>query len=299
MIPNKLEDWDYNVIKELVGKGFFETDRFDLKEDVPRSKDIKGKERLEKTVCAFANTEGGFLIFGIKDNKSFSTEKRIIGIDSNRDFPREVGDRIVNMEPQVYYTFRNPPIKIPEDKKVIHVLEVPKSPGRPHMTSKREFYYRTNRGNIPMSYQQIKDSFLEEEKRMEKLRLLFNELLKNRAYARELLVPITEIKKQIPIGFLDSNILQLILLDGHYIIKDKELIKKLSFITEKIRVVDQELKMIQNVLASVGSSRKKNKIANEAIGKEANQLISLINESLKILTEKYGFSESESPYINK
>ena len=101
---------------------------------------------MEKTVCAFANTEGGFLIFGIKDNRELSLAERIIGIDPKRDFPREFGDKIRDkIDPPVYFEFKNPPIKIPNSTNVIHVIKIPQSSERPHMVvHDRRFYYRTN-----------------------------------------------------------------------------------------------------------------------------------------------------------
>lgn len=297
MIPRNLNDWNFEVIKKLVGQGWFETDTFDIKENIPHKNDINGRQRLENSTCAFANTDGGFLLFGIKDNKSLSVEERIVGIEQKRDFPREIGDKIRNVEPLIYYNFKNPPIKIPSNKNVIHVIEIPKSPKRPHMTSKREFYYRTNRGNVQMNYQQIKESFLEEEKRMEKLKLIFNELIKNKLYAKQMIVPTYGIKKNAPIGFLDSNVLQILLLDAEHVIKEKETIKKLTIITEKIRIIDQELKMAQIKIFSSGVSRKSIKELNEAFNIEVQQLELMINDMLCILKEQYGLDERISPLV--
>ncbi len=66
MIPNSLDDWDFQLVEKLVKDGLFETDKFDFKERIPHKNDRSGKARLEKSACAFANTEGGFLVFGIK-----------------------------------------------------------------------------------------------------------------------------------------------------------------------------------------------------------------------------------------
>jgi predicted HTH transcriptional regulator len=42
---------------------------FDFKAMLPHSKDTEGKGRLRRDVAAFANSNGGFLVFGVKDNK--------------------------------------------------------------------------------------------------------------------------------------------------------------------------------------------------------------------------------------
>lgn len=299
MIPNKLKDWNFGIVRKLIEEGLFETEKFDFKKDIPHKNDNIGKERLEKSVCAFANTEGGFLIFGIKDDKSLSVDERIIGIDPKRDFPREIGDKIMNVEPLIYYDFKNPPLHIPKNEEIIHIIEIPKSTNRPHITSKKEFYYRTNKGNVPMNYHQIKNSFVYEERRKEKLKLLIGELLKNKEYAKLAIVPQVEIKKRIALSFLDQNVLQYILIDAENIIEDKKIINKLMFIKEKIRILNEEMRLVQMKWVSGGGiSKKKLRIVNEQINKEARLLIQWIDELLEILGNKYDELKSLMKFEN-
>ncbi|MCH7647559.1 MAG: ATP-binding protein [Thaumarchaeota archaeon] len=154
-IPSNVKDWNYKLVLELVNKGFYETDWFDFKENLP--------QKLEHTACSFANTNGGFLIFGIKDDKSLEPSERIVGLDPSIDFPRLFGDKIEHADPHVKYEFRNPPISIPNVNKVIHIIHVPASKNGPHMTSDYHFLYRTNKGNQMMTREQLKEAFLEKE----------------------------------------------------------------------------------------------------------------------------------------
>ncbi len=77
--PRTLEEWNYDIIKELVDKDYFETEFFDFKADLQPAPD------QEKIVCAFANTIGGFLIFGVRD---INKPDRIIGIGRKRDMSK-------------------------------------------------------------------------------------------------------------------------------------------------------------------------------------------------------------------
>lgn len=285
MIPHELKEWDYALIKELVNRGFFETDKFDFKKDLP--------ENLEKSVCAFANTEGGFLIFGIKDDRSISDEERIIGIGPTRDFPREFGDKIINTEPHIYYSFKNPPINIPNSKNVIHVVKISQSPERPHMTSKQDFYYRTNRGNVPMSYQQIKESFLNEEQRRQKLRLLFIELLSNKEQATSMVISKERIKDSYSLVTLDSSVLQTLLIDTYpIIIGEEELIRLLVTMRERIKVINNKIRIFYSQVSLPLSGKEEIvKSHNEYINQRVQQLIPLLDRSLKILEERYGLAD--------
>ena len=53
MIPEKLEDWNLDVIEELCQKNFNESDRHDFKFN------LSDADNLTKISCAFANTKGG------------------------------------------------------------------------------------------------------------------------------------------------------------------------------------------------------------------------------------------------
>ena len=290
MIPNTLVDWNYHLVERLVKDGFFETDRFDLKEDIPHKKDKNDKERLEKSVCAFANTEGGFLVFGIKDDRSLSHKDRIVGIDSNRDFPREFGDKIANIEPHLYYEFRNPAISVPVASNIVHIVKIDQSPERPHWTGKRELYFRTNKGNELMSYQQVKDSFLGEEQRRQKLRLLFIELLANREQCDVVTTSEEKISDYYSLVTLDSSMLQSLLVDTYpMIIKEIELVRLLISIREQINVMNSKTRIFHSQVSLPLSNKSQIvKEHNEFINGRAQGLIPMFEKALDILKEKYG-----------
>lgn len=152
MIPNKLDDWNFDIINDLINKNIGEGDRHDFKHNLPQS-DI-----LTKIACAFANTFGGFIIFGINEiGKYFS----IYGIENNKELQHEFGQK-TRVDPQIFYS--SPKIiKIPGSSKIIAIFHIPLSPMRPHLlldTNKRIFWKRTNRGNEQMTYEEIRMSFL-------------------------------------------------------------------------------------------------------------------------------------------
>jgi hypothetical protein len=94
----------------------------------------------------------------------------------------------VEISPTVYFDFRNPPIDIPGKNTVLFVVHVLQSSDRPHMkTDVGRFYYRTNKGNEFMSYQQVKEAFLRYEERRNKLSLLYIEILSNMTIAQEIM----------------------------------------------------------------------------------------------------------------
>jgi predicted HTH transcriptional regulator len=77
-IPVRLEDWTLGTIKGLLKAGAFENEAFDFKEQLPMPSDKEGKHRLRKSIAAFANSGGGFLIYGIKDDRELSVYRLMI-----------------------------------------------------------------------------------------------------------------------------------------------------------------------------------------------------------------------------
>jgi predicted HTH transcriptional regulator len=175
MIPQQLSDWSIESISEILITGRFETETFDFKEKLPDSKDEKAKERLRKTCCAFANSDGAFIVFGILDDKSKPPEKRLVGLSPNNDFPEHFGNYPRSCAPSIYWTFLNPPLPLP-DGNILHIVHIPKSWKAPHATGDSDngwnFTKRTNKGNEGMGIEEIRSGFLGYYEKRLKLQLL-------------------------------------------------------------------------------------------------------------------------------
>ncbi len=69
-LPRTLEELDYPTIRRLVIDGYYETDTFEFKPSLkPEFGDQKRRdeynERILNSASAFANTYGGFMVFGL------------------------------------------------------------------------------------------------------------------------------------------------------------------------------------------------------------------------------------------
>jgi hypothetical protein len=179
MIPETLDGWTLEVVRALVEQGVFETDRFDFKEMLPHSKDDEAKRRLRRDIAAFANSAGGFLVYGVKNDKGLPAADRIVGLLATHDFPEHFGNFPSACEPSVEWTFKNsPPIALGSDR-VIHVVHIATSPRRPHGVFEDQrwwFCKRTNKGTEAMTYEEIRLAFQDIENRRTKLALLSSEV---------------------------------------------------------------------------------------------------------------------------
>ena len=172
--PTSLNDWDFALVESLCKDGPDECSWYDFKEVLHPERGDKSKYNatLLKLACAFANSGGGFIVFGVTDSRD------IEGLSEDREFGKAFGDKMRSI-PALFY---HPPkaISVPGSDSYIYVVHVPKSPGRPHVPrasdDKAVFWKRTNKGCEPMTLEEIREGFMDYETRWDKLRLLALEL---------------------------------------------------------------------------------------------------------------------------
>lgn len=178
-IPEKVEEWTLDTVKEVVRKHEFEPGRFDYKAVLQPATRTSGPDHIpsiRRTVCSMANADGGFILFGVLDRRIMvhAPEERIVGIPLGRDLLKEFGDKINVIQPEVYFEATPAPIRLPDPAKCIFVVRVPTSPRRPHMVGTTGIFYRRgpNGAAVPMDYYEVRDQMLYTEERYRKVTLL-------------------------------------------------------------------------------------------------------------------------------
>lgn len=291
MIPEKLTDWSYEIVENMLTKGLFESELFDYKELLPDKSKQSEKLRLQKLCCAFANSIGGFIVFGVKDDKSLIAKDRIVGLDSSTDFPEHFGNYPKNCIPTIYWDFLNPPI-ILNDSKVLHVVQIPKSIGAPHAVGDNEkgwkFPKRTNKGTEGMSIEEVRHSFLGFYEKRFKLQLLLSELESIKDNANSwLITDEKDIEKTYSLVTFESRIIEAVISDSYTILaKHEKLLTELSEMRNQTRVANNKINIFFSIVGVPLTNKK-------ALVKEHNQfmhtksevIISLCDSALKKLKE--------------
>jgi ATP-dependent DNA helicase RecG len=102
---------------------------------------------LAASLVAFANTDGGQLIFGVNN------QKQLIGIDDP--------DRLVQLVDNVAFNSCDPPITVvqetvrDEQGRVVVIVNVPKGDQRPYRTQRGVYFVRTTSGRRQASRQEL------------------------------------------------------------------------------------------------------------------------------------------------
>jgi len=253
-LPETLDQWTLPVIEELLAQGYYENEFFDFKEMLPQSgrgNYVKGQVGLRKTCCAFANSNGGFLVFGIKDDATLPVPNRLVGFPPAEQFLVNFGNYPSQCIPSVRWKPKDSPIILPSGN-VLHVIQIEKSWNVPHCVEEREHYgpsqwycfmKRTNKGDEYMSYEEIRTAFLQYYEKRLKLQLLQAELRTIRESANGLMQT-----GQAPprLGEFSLIILETTLADTYTLIMNEA---ELLFILTQIRTLCWEVNTkIQSIL---------------------------------------------------
>jgi hypothetical protein len=241
MIPMKLSDWTIPIIEDLLTKGYHETEFYDFKEKLPHAKDDYGKLRLRKSCCSFANSAGGFLVFGIADKRTKTIEERLVGMGPSIDLPVLFGSYPKDCEPSIDWTFLDPPLKLPNGN-VIHVIQIARSWAGPHCCRSLKdqtaflFSKRTNQGDAAMSYEEVRAGFLGYYEKRLKLQLLIGELEAIRDSATRLVPPEEQRSENLSAEDFQLQVLESVLADTYTILADDpELLRLLAKIRTACR----------------------------------------------------------------
>lgn len=178
----RLEEIKLEDINSLIDSESYEDKQLDFKESLP-GESVRSKKNFLKDVTAFANTIGGDIIYGIKEEKG--KPKETIGIEnySFDKFKLRLESIIRDgVEPQIpRYDFTE--IEISQNKKIF-ILRIFQSISIPHyitlkLKDNERFFLRTSSGNSPMSYQEIKNSFLHAGNVLENIKKFRNDRINN------------------------------------------------------------------------------------------------------------------------
>ena len=153
MFGKNLDDVTYDDIAKLQEEKIDESDILDYKIDFQK------EDEIIKHVCAFANTRGGYLIFGIKASKDGGHPTEIRGMENNKIHKEKIENLMLsNIVPRLDIKIKT--IEVPDTKNSVLLVQIPDSYNKPHYNQKNnKFYKRYNFQSNEMTEQEIADSY--------------------------------------------------------------------------------------------------------------------------------------------
>ena len=153
----ELEEYKFSDLEDLINNEVEENLHLDYKSAGALSKEDKKKAEITKDVSAFANSDGGIIVYGIQevDNKpnSFSF------VDGNK-ITKEWLENIINIiQPRINSVDIFPIRHEGKLEETIYLVKIPKSDDAPHMAKDKKYYKRFNFCSEPMEDYEVKDLF--------------------------------------------------------------------------------------------------------------------------------------------
>lgn len=153
MINKSMEDISYEDIQLLLENKIDESDILDYKTEMVK------KESLMRHICAFANTRGGDIVFGVKESGRGGHPIEVHGIDTSNINKESIEQTVLsNLVPRL--DVKIIPIEIPNSTKSILLVRIPDSHLKPHQNNiNKKFYKRFQFESAEMTEQEICDCY--------------------------------------------------------------------------------------------------------------------------------------------
>jgi hypothetical protein len=148
-------------LQALRGKGTVESRRLEFKQELPRLDDETAKRKFLNGASAFANTEGGDVLFGVAEGERDAAAE-LVGVPSDglRDTIARLSDTLKGgIEPPMRVDFVDVPM---DESRSIVVMRVERSWRAPHSVRKGDsfrIYVRSDRGSRPLGESEIRSAY--------------------------------------------------------------------------------------------------------------------------------------------
>lgn len=174
LLNNKsLLDCDYDDFKDLIHNEVFRENQFldykeyfsflvlpkDTKKEIVESKIVE----FRNDVCSFANADGGYLIYGIKDNCGMAEEIKGIEISDRDKFELNIRNKlnpIMPKIPQLLFRFVN----VDKDHYIV-IIYIKHDDFAPyiHLEDQKNYkiYKRSGNGKTVINYTELKNMFIQ------------------------------------------------------------------------------------------------------------------------------------------
>ena len=153
MMRKNISDITYADIKFLLDNKIDESDVLDYKEK------MIDDQKLVKHVCAFANTRGGHIIFGVKESGDGGYPVEITGLDASKVNKERLEQIILsNAIPRLDVKIKS--LSIPDTEKSLLLIQIPDSHQKPHQSDiTKKFYKRFQFESAEMTESEVSDRY--------------------------------------------------------------------------------------------------------------------------------------------
>ncbi len=180
MIPRRLEEIEFTDLRMLIDNAVPESRTLEYKRELHGASSADRKEFCFD-LSAFANANGGDILFGVEEDQNTHVASALPGIDMAvaEASIRAMEQRLISgVTPRMRVEFRS--VELPNNRCVI-ISRIPPSPSAPHMTTIEgayRFCVRDGSGKHFMDVEELRMIFTEQATRIERMRRWVDQRLK-------------------------------------------------------------------------------------------------------------------------
>lgn len=155
---HKLEHYDFDIVKSFIDNSIEESINIEFKSAGALSRKDADKKEVSKDVAAFANSDGGIIIYGIEEKNHKADSFSFI---NGNVFTKEWLEQIIsstikrNIPELKIFPIRNNG-RIEES---IYVVQIPSSIEAPHLSRDKRFYKRAQFESVMMEEYEIRQLY--------------------------------------------------------------------------------------------------------------------------------------------
>lgn len=155
------EEYNIDDITALIDNEAEESVHLDFKAAGALSKDDKKKTEIAKDVSAFANSDGGIIVYGIEEQEHKA--HALSYIDGNT-YTKEWLEQVIqdNIQRRIEGLEIFPIRDNGDITKSIYIVKIPRSSNTPHMSADKCYYKRNNFRSVKMEEYEVRDLFYRE-----------------------------------------------------------------------------------------------------------------------------------------
>ena len=152
------EEYTLNDIQNLISNQAVESIHLEFKSGSALGKGERETREIAKDVSAFANSDGGIIIYGVNEkNNHADSLSPVVGNIFSKEWLEQIIQSKIEKRIQ---NLRIYPIRIDADNdKTVYVVKIPRSPDAPHMSADKRYYRRYNFSSVPMEEYEVRDLF--------------------------------------------------------------------------------------------------------------------------------------------
>jgi predicted HTH transcriptional regulator len=292
----KLSEWTHDWIKEILDSDRAEDAFLEFKAEL-NNKDPKSSYNIRKSLTSFANTLGGFVVFGIKDKQAATGWDRLCGLGDTSEFAKQLTNKLSGGKVIPSITFEGPAFfELEHSKKKfsVGVIKVNIGELRPYaIVSDQDgllhFWARGNQTAIAMTYPSLTKTVEESSQLRNWLAALYLDTEYIDSFADRMLIDEASRETNIPVVKINAIInsdqsSQIISL----VPNDVQLVKLIWHLREQIDLVNSfRDMMIQRRSLPLSNSGSQNKADNDRIASIVPIIKSVTQELRSHLVAKY------------